>query len=108
MIGENSVLEFFFLIHRITENVQSKHFRSIGYNSKIDAQKVLQKQDETFIHRSFYPQNFQVAKIDFGNFEISKHKGFIFCQKSNPRKNITRISRTKRKTKGRLLSFLNI
>ena len=80
----------------------------LSYNSKIDAQKVLQKQDETFIHRSFYPQNFQVAKIDFGNFEISKHKGFIFCQKSNPRKNITRISRTKRKTKGRLLSFLNI
>jgi len=32
MIGENSALEFFFLIHQITENVQSKHFRSIGYN----------------------------------------------------------------------------
>ena len=27
---------------------------SIATNSKIDAQKVLQKQDETFIHRSFY------------------------------------------------------
>lgn len=32
MIGENSALEFFFLIHRITQNVQSKHKRSIGYN----------------------------------------------------------------------------
>jgi len=37
MIGENSALGFFFLIHRITENVQSKHFRSIGYNSFIPA-----------------------------------------------------------------------
>lgn len=36
MIGENSALEFFFLIHRITENVKSKHFRSIGYNYYID------------------------------------------------------------------------
>ena len=30
MIGESSELGLFFLIHRITENIQSKHFRSIA------------------------------------------------------------------------------
>jgi hypothetical protein len=32
MIGENSALGFFFLIHLITENAQLKHFHSSGYN----------------------------------------------------------------------------
>ena len=31
---------------------------AITHNSQIDATKVLQKQDETIIHRSFYAQNF--------------------------------------------------
>ena len=34
----------------------------ITANTEIDATKVLQKQDETFIHRSFYAKNFKATK----------------------------------------------
>ena len=33
-------------------------FCSITANTQIDEIKVIQKQDEAFIHRSFYAQNF--------------------------------------------------
>ena len=55
----------------------------IADNIQIDEIKVLQKQDETFIHRSFYAKNFKATKTDFREVEIKKYKGFIFCKKSH-------------------------
>ena len=39
-------------------NLPRASSRQLCHNTKIDEIKVLQKQDEAFIHRSFYAQNF--------------------------------------------------
>ena len=62
-------------------------------NTNIDETKVLQKNDEAFIHRSFYIKNFFYSKKNFREIEIPKYKGFRFCKKSNFRENKKRLRR---------------